>query len=69
MEELLFMRPYMREMIWGGEKLKQMYGYETQSDHIGEAWLVSAHQDGQSTVDGGTYDGLTLKELWEQHAQ
>ena len=69
MAELLFMKPYMREMIWGGEKLKQMYGYETESDHIGEAWLVSAHQDGQSTVDGGTCDGLTLKELWEQHRE
>ena len=69
MRELLFMKPYCRDMIWGGEKLKQIYGYETHSDHVGEAWVVSAHQDGQSVVDGGTYQGATLKELWEQHRE
>ena len=38
MGELLFMKPYCKEVIWGGTKLKSIYGYETQGNHTGEAW-------------------------------
>lgn len=69
MGELLFMKPYCKEVIWGGTKLKDIYGYETQGDHTGEAWVISANPDGQSIVTGGTYQGKTLKELWDEHRE
>ena len=31
MGELLFMKPYCKEVIWGGTKLKSIYGYEPRS--------------------------------------
>lgn len=66
MNELLFMKPFCREVIWGGTKLKELYGYETDGDHTGEAWVVSANPHGQSIVAEGTYAGKTLGELWDE---
>ena len=67
--ELLFMKPYCKEVIWGGTKLKSIYGYETQGNHTGEAWVISANPDGQSVVTEGHYQGKTLKELWDGHRE
>lgn len=69
MGELLFMKPYCKEVIWGGTKLKSIYGYETQGNHTGEAWVISANPDGQSVVTEGHYQGKTLKELWDGHRE
>ena len=69
MGELLFMKPYCKEVIWGGTKLKSIYGYETQGNHTGEAWGISANPDGQSVVTEGHYQGKTLKELWDGHRE
>ena len=66
---LLFMKPCCREVIWGGQRLKEIYGYETEGDHTGEAWVVSANEHGQSVVDRGEYKGKTLKELWDSHRE
>ena len=69
MKDLLFMKPYCREVIWGGQRLKEIYGYETSGCHTGEAWVVSANENGQSVVDRGEYKGRTLKELWDSHRE
>ena len=69
MKNLLFMKPYCREVIWGGQRLKEIYGYETSGCHTGEAWVVSANENGQSVVDRGEYKGRTLKELWDSHRE
>ncbi len=68
-QELLFMKPFCREVLWGGSRLKTDYGYETEGDHTGEAWVVSTNKDGVSTVAGGTYDGWSLRDLWEKHRE
>lgn len=65
--ELIFLKPYMKEVIWGGDKIEKEFGYSTDSKSIGEAWIVSANDHGYSTVINGEYKGLTLKELWEKH--
>ena len=67
--ELLFMEPVLKEMIWGGNRLKSVYGMEIPSDHTGECWAISAHQNGDCRVKGGTYDGCTLSGLWKDHPE
>lgn len=67
--ELLFMEPVLKEMIWGGDRLKQVYDMEIPSDHTGECWAISAHQNGDCKVIGGTYDGCTLSGLWKDHPE
>ena len=41
MSELLFMEPVFKEAIWGGSRLKEVYGYDIPSDHTGECWAIS----------------------------
>ena len=40
MGHILRMNPVFKEMIWGGTKLKDIYGYEIPSDHTGECWAM-----------------------------
>ncbi len=63
------MRPCCREVIWGGRRLREIYGYKTNGDHTGEAWVVSANENGQSVANRGEYEGKTLKELWDNHRE
>jgi len=67
--EVLFLQPVFQERIWGGTKLKTMFGYDIPSAHTGECWAVSAHPHGPSVVRNGPYAGLTLSELWTSQPQ
>ena len=65
MSEILKLIPAFKSPIWSGENLKKIYK-ENSPDKIGEAWVLSAHKDGQSVVTGGNLDGLTLSEALEK---
>jgi mannose-6-phosphate isomerase len=69
MRELLFMEPYTRQVLWGGNKLHDVYGYKTEGEHTGEAWVVSATGNGQSIVSDGAFKGKSLGELWKNHRE
>lgn len=79
-EEFLFLEPYCREVLWGGDRLQKRFGYRTHSAHTGEAWVVSAVSEdelaetdnragyaypGESVVVGGAFDGCPLSHLWK----
>lgn len=64
--ELLFLKPVFKEAIWGGTKLREVFGYEIPSETTGECWAISAHANGDCRIDGGSFDGMLLSELWEQ---
>jgi len=67
--EILRMKPVFKETVWGGKRLHDDFGYDIMSNHIGECWAVSAHPEGEGTIDGGTYDGVRLSELWKTHPE
>ena len=46
MRELLFMEPVFKEAIWGGTRLKDVFGYDIPSSRTGECWAISAHKNG-----------------------
>jgi mannose-6-phosphate isomerase len=52
--------PVFKPYLWGGRKLKALYG--AREERVAEAWLLSAHPDGESVIAGGKYEGLTLRE-------
>lgn len=62
--ELLFLKPVFHEKIWGGRKLHDDWGYDIPKGQIGECWAISAHPNGDCTVNGGTFDGKKLSEVW-----
>jgi len=67
--EILKMKPVFKETVWGGKRLHDDFGYDIMGNHIGECWAVSAHPDGEGCIDGGTYDGVRLSELWKTHPE
>ncbi len=67
--EILNLQPALKEIIWGGNRMKEGFGFETEGDNIAEAWMLSAHKDGPCTVVGGEDDGLTLIEAVEKHGK
>lgn len=69
MGHILWLEPVFKEMIWGGHKLKDMYGYNIPSDKTGECWALSAHPSGDCTVLEGEYKGKTLSTLWNEHRE
>lgn len=69
MKPILFLNPVFKQMIWGGSRLKEQFGYEIPGDHTGECWAVSAHPNGDCTVKEGIYEGKTLSELWASNPE
>lgn len=69
MSEPLFLKGVLQEKIWGGSKLKDVFGYDSPSDKTGELWAISAHKNGPATVSSGKYEGQTLTDLWENHRE
>ena len=68
-KEPIFLKSHFSHTIWGGNKLREVFGYDEKGDDIGECWGISAHPQGDDTVSGGVYDGLHLSELWDAHRE
>lgn len=55
--------PVVKEIIWGGDKLKKDYGKNADFDKLAESWELTVRPDGMNTVANGEYAGMTLGEL------
>lgn len=67
-QELIFLTSVHKQMIWGGEKLKEIFNDISESK-IGESWVVSCLGHDQSLIKNGIYKGLTLEELYCRHRE
>lgn len=66
----IFFNPVLQEKIWGGTKLQSLFHFPIPSDKTGEAWIISAHPHGVSTVKSPSpYAGMGLDELYKQHPE
>lgn len=59
----LSFKPYLKSVIWGGDKICDYKKIPQTDEKIGESWEISAVPGHVSTVDGGIYDGFTLIDL------
>ena len=51
------LKPAVKDYIWGGTRLRDEYGIETDLNPVAEAWVLSCHKDGESTVKNGEFAG------------
>ena len=58
----MFMEPIFKETVWGGTKIRSVFGKEIPSEHTGESWEAAAHANGQSRIRSGYMAGMTLQE-------
>lgn len=56
------MSPACKNYLWGGRRLIEDYGIDYYDDILAEAWTLSAHKDGSSTILNGTYAGKTFRQ-------
>lgn len=59
----LHFTPYLKSVIWGGERIAPFKGITTDQTQIGESWELSAVPGHVSVVDRGPLAGKSLTEL------
>ena len=69
MGHILWVKPVFKEMIWGGHKLKDQFGYDIPSAQTGECWAPSAHKNGDNQIIEGEFKGHTLSEVFDKHRE
>ncbi|GAB2537321.1 mannose-6-phosphate isomerase, class I [Gracilibacillus alcaliphilus] len=67
--EPIFLQPIFKERIWGGEKLHTEFRYTIPYKHTGEAWAISAHENGPSKINNGELKGESLLTAWSHHGE
>jgi len=58
--------PILKQRIWGGDKLKNLFAKESQSEQIGESWEISTIENEVSIIANGTYKNTLFTELISQ---
>lgn len=62
--DVLPLRPYLREMVWGGRRLQELYGKALpEGKNIGESFEVSAYPGRESAVREGPLEGWPLSRV------
>ncbi len=51
--EIFKLYPECKDNIWGGVKLKEKYGKQTDKDPVAESWELSYHKDGPTRLENG----------------
>lgn len=57
--------PILKDKIWGGTQLQQLFKKISASDKLGESWELSGYNDDLSVVKNGAFAGQNIKELIE----
>lgn len=60
---ILKLNPVFKDYLWGGTKLRDEYGFESNLDKLAEGWMLSCHKDGENTIANGNYAGKTLTDV------
>lgn len=61
------MRPAFKDYLWGGDRLAERYGKDTQLRPVAESWEISSYPSAPSVVDNGELEGLTLPEVLKRY--
>lgn len=59
--------PVCKSTIWGGNRMRDCFGFQTKLDNIAEAWMLSARADNPGFILGGEYLGERIDRLLEQY--
>ena len=62
---ILKLKPACKDYLWGGQRLVAEFGVDCDKKTLAEAWTLSCHPDGASTIVNGDFAGKTLAEFVE----
>ena len=64
--EPLKLKPACQDYIWGGTRLRDDFGKESDLERLAESWELSCHPAGPAVIMNSVNKGMTLKEYLEQ---
>ena len=64
---ILKLKPACKDYLWGGRRLVEEFGVDCEKNIVAEAWTLSCHSDGASTIASGDFAGKTLAEYIDIH--
>lgn len=59
-DPIIKLAPAFKDYLWGGTKLRDVFGKQCDFDTIAESWGVSAHPAGNCMVASGRHKGLSF---------
>lgn len=69
MQKVLMLEGKFVDKIWGGERLKEEFAYDIESDSVGEYWAVSAMEEFPSLIINGELAGEDLIEVYKDNRE
>ena len=63
MNKLIKLNPIFKEIVWGGNRLKDDYGFESDLNNIAEAWMLCARNDGDNIIANGDNAGESFTQF------
>jgi len=64
-----FLKAPIKDYIWGGTKLRTVFGKESDTERLAESWELSCHPYGECTISGGDFDGMKLSSFISEHPE
>jgi len=58
----LKMNAVSKQIIWGGNRLRNEYNKQSDGENIAESWELTVRDDGMNTICGSEFDGMTMRE-------
>ena len=62
----LLLKPVFKSYLWGGDRLKKEFGFDSGEPTTAEAWMLSCHKDGSNIVANGALAGTALPDVLQQ---
>lgn len=59
----------IKDYIWGGTKLRELFGKESDLERLAESWELSCHPDGECIIASGEFSGMKLSEFVSLHPE
>ncbi len=63
------LKPVFKEIVWGGNRLRDDYGFVTDLNNIAEAWMLCARNDGDNIIVNGENEGVLFSEYVKNNKQ
>ncbi len=67
MKTPLKLAPVFKEIVWGGNRLKNDYGFKSELNNIAEAWMLCARNDGDNIIANGEFAGKSFIEYLKEN--
>jgi len=64
MLEPIFFKPIYKQVVWGGNNIKNFLSRKIEEKNIGESWEISAHSNGISQIINEAFNNENLYELF-----